>query len=109
MTRLEKNTINLRCMFCEKNNFESFDEITAHQNTITSKGINVCTWIKDRIDSRGQKNLIPARIAGKKYAPKNHDGIFVMYTPNGKLAKDPTYTGKNYLHYQMLHGKSGII
>ena len=101
-----------RCMFCGQEGFTNLDEVYSYQVIITNEGVSICPKLRewnDVIDSSGSAELFPARVAGKKYAPKNHDGRFIVYTAQGQLAKDPTKTGKNYLHYHLLHGLSPIM
>lgn len=100
------------CNFCYQKGFVDLDEVYSHQVIVTSDGKSICSKLLewgDVIDSSGSDELFPLRVIGKKYAPKNHDGRFIVYTAQGQLAKDPTKTGKNYLHYHMLHGLSPIL
>ena len=101
-----------RCNFCGQGGFADLDEVYSHQVIITNEGISICPKLRewgDVIDSAGSNELFPLRVAGKKYAPKDHNGRFIVFTAKGQLAKDPTKTGKNYLHYHLLHGLSPII
>ena len=100
--------VNLRCPYCNKCGFQHLDEVTIHTNTVNSKGQNICSGLKYNIDPHKAEDFIPVRIAGKKYAPKDHNGRFIMYSANGKLSK-PNKEGTHYLHYQMFHGLSPIL
>ncbi len=75
-----------RCGFCGlSEGLNDLDDIYSHQMTITPQGISLCSFI-DRIDSQIWENdILPARVAGFKYAPKNHDGIKIYYNNEGKL------------------------
>ena len=99
-------------MFCNENDFTDLDEVYSHQATITANGFSICPKLREWdsvIDSSTTDERIPLKIADKKYAPKNHDGIYITYTSQGHLAKDTTKTGKNYLHYHLLHGLPPIL
>ena len=101
-----------RCGFCNQDGFANLDEVYSHQVIITNEGVSICPKLKewnDVIDSSGSDELFPTRVVGKKYAPKDHNGRFIVYTSQGQLAKDQTKTGKNYLHYHLLHGVSPIL
>lgn len=101
-----------RCIFCGKTGFVDLDEVYSHQVIITNDGQSICSKLKewgDVIDSSGSEELFPSRVADKKYAPKDHNGRFIVFTAKGQLAKDPTKTGKNYIHYHLLHGLSPIL
>jgi len=100
------------CIFCNQNGLADLDEVYSHQVTITNDGKSICSKLRewgDVIDSSGADELFPLKVADKKYAPKNHDGTYITYTAQGQLAKDPTNTGKNYLHHHMLHRLSPIL
>jgi len=100
------------CNFCYQKGFANLDEVYSHQVIVTNNGISICPKLREWncvVDSSGADELFPSRVAGKKYAPKNHDGTFIVYTAHGQLAKDTTKTGKNYLHYHLLHGLSPIM
>lgn len=101
----------VRCMFCGQENFNNLDEVYSHQMIITSEGKSICPKFREWntvVDSAGANEVIPRKVAGKKYAPKNHDGIFIVYTNQGKLAQDPKKIGANQLIKHILHGKSPI-
>ena len=100
-----------RCNFCGQTGFADLDEVYSHLVIITNGGKSICPKLRQWgsvIDSAGAAPLFPARVAGKKYAPRDHNGRYIVYTAKGQLAKDPTKTGKNYLHYHLLHGVSPI-
>lgn len=58
-----------------------------HVGTVDSSGNNICKKLTSRIDPRGQEALFPMKVEGRKYAPKNHDGIYMMYDSQGKISK----------------------
>lgn len=63
-----------RCMFCDMR-FNDLDEVYSHQVTITNNGKSICPKFAEWncvVDSSGVNPLFPVKVAGKKYAPKNH-------------------------------------
>jgi len=99
-----------QCMFCYKKGFTDLDEVYSHQVIITNQGVSICPKLAEWnsvIDSAGSNELFPAKIHGRKYAPKDHNGRFIVFTAAGKLAKEEP-TGKHYIHYHLLHGPSPI-
>lgn len=83
---------NLRCPFCGETGFQHLDEVTTHLATVDDKGQNICPKLNDRIDPHKAGNLFPMKVAGKKYAPKNHDGKFMCLDSNGKITKKSLVT-----------------
>lgn len=102
----------IRCNFCYDESFNNLDEVYTHQVVITSEGKSICPKLREWesvIDSSGADELIPSRVVGFKYAPKDHDGMFVFYNSKGELVKDPKKIGVNRLHKLMFHGESPTI
>ena len=71
-------------MFCDKEGFLDLDEVYSHQITITANGKSICPKLTPMQDSQ---ELFPMRIFGRKYAPKNHDGIYMMLKNDGTISK----------------------
>jgi len=74
-------------MFCSKKGFINLDELMLHQYSVNNKGQNICPNLDYRIDPHKGEDLFPMKILGRKYAPKNHDGIYMMYDSDGKITK----------------------
>ena len=99
-------------MFCYDESFNNLDEVYTHLVVITSEGKSICPKLREWnsvIDSSGTDEFIPNRVACFKYAPKDHDGMFIFYNSKGKLLKDPKKIGANRLHKLMLFGESPIM
>ncbi len=76
----------VRCGFCGlEDGLYDLDDVYSHQMTLDSRGKSLCPFI-DRIDSQIWENdILPARVSGFKYAPKDHNGTKIYYDSNGKL------------------------
>ena len=95
-------------MFCGMIDFKHWDEIMEHQMTITNDGKPICDGLQGARMSNDTFELNPL-VAGFKYAPKDHNGIFIVYTADGKLMKDPKGLGVNQLVRHILHSKQSIL
>jgi len=79
-----------RCNFCSKSGFSNLDEVTLHQISVNRNGKPICPKLAEwncTIDPHKAEPLYPTKILGRKYAPKNHDGIYMMYNSKGQISK----------------------
>lgn len=97
----------MRCMFCGIIDFKKLDDVMEHQMIVTSEGKPICSGLHGARMSSDIFELNPL-VAGFKYAPKDHNGIFIVYTANGQLMKDPKGIGANQLVRHILHSPSHI-
>ena len=98
----------MRCMFCGLTNFKHLDDVMEHHMTVTNECKPICDGLQGARMSSDIFELNPL-VAGFKYAPKDHNGIFIVYTAEGQLMKDPKGIGANQLVRHILHSLSHML